>query len=861
MVIGEENGRIHLYRNNSINTEPIWTYEGMISDSTGNPIDLGSNSYSSPALGDIDKDGDIDMVIGEGNCRIHLYRNTSITTEPTWTYKGVVLDLTGNPIDPGGYYYISPALADIDNDGDADMFIGVNYGFIYFYRNDSDSESTIWEDIGKVSHFEYTFIEVNSNSIPTFEDIDSDGDYDLFIGQEEGTISFYLNDGDVTSDSFIDKGKITDSFDQTIDVGSFSSPALKDIDNDGELDMFIGESGGKVYLYRNNPINAEPVWTSEGTENDSLGNTIDIGSNSVPTFVDIDNDGDLDMFIGESDGMVYLYKNTTIGTEPVWTFEGTIDDSLGNTIDVGSNSAPAFVDIDSDGDYDMFIGEYDGDVNYYKNIGGMTSGIWKIVSSNYRTAEGQYKSAPTFVDIDNDGDHDLLNGDSDGGIHFFPTIGASHIYDTPGTYQATLRVTDDAGFTGTNSMSITVSPLNSPSANANAYPVSGDCPLTVAFNGTGSDPDGSIVLYEWDFNGDGTYDWSNTSTGNTSYTYTNAGTFNATLRVTDNDGKNAVDSVKIQSKFVIITSRTDSFNPINGEIANISTTISPDTTFTLKIVDWDGEVHRTLVNNESRTAGTYTDVWDGKDDSGLQVKDGVYFFIIEYSQDGETLQFDLRESAEFKKEEPERTLPVDPFNPYKDDFVEVTYTLTQSAEVSMFFWQSDITTSTPLVVRTLLVREIRGEGDHKEVWDGIDDKGTVVEPGYEYPVTLWVFNLPDNSIIITGNQPKITSISAEPNYFGPAYNPYSSKPTEHTAINFNLSKQSDVEVRIRNSEGVIINTFTKNDISSGANTIIWDGKDYRGKLVKKGGYTIALTAIDDIGNRSLPRYAAVIVHY
>lgn len=65
----------------------------------------------------------------------------------------------------------------------------------------------------------------------------------------------------------------------------------------------------------------------------------------------------------------------------------------------------------------------------------------------------------------------------------------------------------------------------------------------VYLNGTGSDPDGTIVLYEWDFDGDGTYDWSSPTSGYATHTYNDTGTYVAILRVTDNDG--ATDSCQV----------------------------------------------------------------------------------------------------------------------------------------------------------------------------------------------------------------------------------------------------------------------------------------------------------------------------
>ncbi len=58
----------------------------------------------------------------------------------------------------------------------------------------------------------------------------------------------------------------------------------------------------------------------------------------------------------------------------------------------------------------------------------------------------------------------------------------------------------------------------------------------ISFIVTAEDPDGEVILFEWDFDGDGIYDWNSTTTGNTTYLYGMDGKFNATLRITDNDG-------------------------------------------------------------------------------------------------------------------------------------------------------------------------------------------------------------------------------------------------------------------------------------------------------------------------------------
>jgi hypothetical protein len=85
-----------------------------------------------------------------------------------------------------------------------------------------------------------------------------------------------------------------------------------------------------------------------------------------------------------------------------------------------------------------------------------------------------------------------------------------------------------------------------PVANCIADPKSGVTPLTVQFGAPDStDPDGSVVLYEWDFDGDGTYDWNSGTSGSTTHAYETSGVHNAILRVTDDEGATDTESVTI----------------------------------------------------------------------------------------------------------------------------------------------------------------------------------------------------------------------------------------------------------------------------------------------------------------------------
>jgi PKD repeat protein len=110
---------------------------------------------------------------------------------------------------------------------------------------------------------------------------------------------------------------------------------------------------------------------------------------------------------------------------------------------------------------------------------------------------------------------------------------ASHVYKAPGVYNPLFRVTDNNGQTGVDRTSVSVRSRNlEPYADA-GDDRAGEAGAPVALNGTGFDPDGAVARYEWDFEGDGVWDYNGAS-GNVSHIYEGPGTFKALLRVTDN---------------------------------------------------------------------------------------------------------------------------------------------------------------------------------------------------------------------------------------------------------------------------------------------------------------------------------------
>ncbi len=246
--------------------------------------------------------------------------------------------------------------------------------------------------------------DTGTNAAPAFADLDNDGDYDLLVGQSAGNSKAYQNTGSVTSPTWT-----ANTAWNAPDVGDEASPAFADLDNDGDYDLLIGEyslgSSTTLYGYENTGSASSPTWTAKTAWDIS-----DIGGSLYsPAFADLDNDGDYDLLIGENAGVSKAYENTGSASSPNWTAK-----TAWNTPDVGAQSSPAFADLDNDGDYDLLMGESLGTTKAYENTGSVTSPVWIAKTAWDSTTDLGSFAQPAFADLDNDGDYDLLIGASGG---------------------------------------------------------------------------------------------------------------------------------------------------------------------------------------------------------------------------------------------------------------------------------------------------------------------------------------------------------------------------------------------------------------------------------------------------------------
>ncbi|MEX1275113.1 MAG: VCBS repeat-containing protein, partial [Bacteroidota bacterium] len=353
--------------------------------------------------GDVDGDGDQDLVWGDFfNRSLYFLRNTGTPTSP----QLVLSDSTWpkeTPVLTDGFNM--PQLVDLNNDERIDLLVGVLYpsysvdNFMY-YRNDGtqDDHQFVLETMNLIPT-----LDVGSTSSPAFVDVDGDGDLDLIVGSEDGKLAWFERTGLAGQAAFMHK---TDRF---VDLtGLFNiSPAFGDLDGDGKPDLLAGDANGRLRLYKG---------TTNFPEDTTFAlRTVSFGQNAAPVLVDIDNNGTLDLFVGTGGGRIHYFRNTGSAMNPAFALQTAFFDS----IDIGDDAKPVFVDLDNDGDQDLVVGARDGSVNYWRNDGTPMSFSFTFVKDFFLGINAGARAAPAFADLDGDGDHDLFLGNTKGGLYFY----------------------------------------------------------------------------------------------------------------------------------------------------------------------------------------------------------------------------------------------------------------------------------------------------------------------------------------------------------------------------------------------------------------------------------------------------------
>ncbi len=311
---------------------------------------LQSSGYNAPSFGDLDNDGDMDLLAGvlggafnpNRTARSNLYMYEQLPDEQFTRRTTRFID----QIDVGSESY--PVLVDFDADGDDDLLVsnkissddGRTASLAYFENVDGTYHT------GEVPAFFPAY-----HYAPAFADLDADGDNDLLLGTWNDGIAWYRNEGAPDAPRFVLQQRAY----IRLTRGSHTTPALVDIDHDGDFDLFVGETSGAINFYRNAGTASAPAF--EFVSDEYAG--IDVGRRSVPTFIDADRDGDLDMIVGSEHEGILLFRNQGDRTTPMF------GESEPLPYDVPEAAAPSFGDPDGDGALELMVGGYSGGLLYF----------------------------------------------------------------------------------------------------------------------------------------------------------------------------------------------------------------------------------------------------------------------------------------------------------------------------------------------------------------------------------------------------------------------------------------------------------------------------------------------------------------
>ncbi len=322
---------------------------------------------------------------------------------------------------------------DLTGNGVRDLVVGVNEAFtasntesLWFYENLGDDNAPIFSYIqdnflqdGTIDHGEV--------AAPSFADVTGNGLTDMVIGSRGvftgGTtfvpsLALYTNVGTATEPVF----QLTDSNwlqVSQLGLGQYVHPSFGDIDGDGDLDLVIGDLSGRVFLFLNTAGAGNPMQFELGGALSADGAVIDVGQLSTPQLYDLDQDGKVDLIIGERNGNLNYYRNT--GGPGGFGFT-LMTDTLGgvDVIEFGffiGNSAPHFYRYE--GVTFLMVGVEQGRLYHYSNIDGNEMGTYQLESSNAFGVTAGEKSRPAVLDMNNDGYPELFCGSIGGGVLFY----------------------------------------------------------------------------------------------------------------------------------------------------------------------------------------------------------------------------------------------------------------------------------------------------------------------------------------------------------------------------------------------------------------------------------------------------------
>jgi hypothetical protein len=389
--------------------------------STVTPLDLDGNAVMDVILGDISYNNLNALYNDGGTASSHIGSQDSV-----FPVYDVPVDVQ---IFPAAFY------VDVNNDARRDLLVSPNnrslsrnFTSSWFYENTGTDAAPVFS-LSSTDLIQGEMIDLGEGAYPVPFDYNSDGRMDLIVanygyfdpsGNYPSQLALFSNIGTATMPEFelIDRdfGGLGSST-----LGQALYPTFGDLDGDQDQDMIIGDLQGKMHFFTNDPVGGQASFTLTATDiTDINGSVMDVGQFAAPQLFDVNGDTLLDLLVGERNGNINYYQNLGTATAPSWAL---IHDTIGDVVvteywNITGYSTPHMY-FNNNGEREMLVGSESGFIHLYDNIDNNLNGVWNQVDSAFQNIRTGVRTGICVADYTGDNKLDVIVGNYRGGIGFW----------------------------------------------------------------------------------------------------------------------------------------------------------------------------------------------------------------------------------------------------------------------------------------------------------------------------------------------------------------------------------------------------------------------------------------------------------
>ncbi|TWT51301.1 FG-GAP repeat protein [Rubripirellula amarantea] len=372
--------------------ESAFKLQPMAYNHPGLEVDLGVGLWAYPIAVDYDNDGDTDLIVG---CPDKPSQGTYYFENPTQDPQNKMPVFKPGVRIGDGYHYMTPSVVN----GETIVLVPGQE-----FRRNSNTGQFDFSKPRKIDapadpqHYVQGRTRAN---MWRYVDFDGDNDRDIAVaigdwsdlgwdhaydnhgnwrnGPLHGSVSILINEGNDEKPIYKQPHTKLHAGGGELDVYGWPSPNFADFDGDGDLDLLCGEFLDGFTYFQNVGSRNAPDYAAGRRLDDSSGNLLSMHVQMItPSAVDWDNDGDQDLIVGDEDGRVAFIENTGRLFDQMPVFEAPkYFRQQADTLKFGALATPFAYDWDNDGDQDILCGNTAGSIGWFENLGVANDGMPK----------------------------------------------------------------------------------------------------------------------------------------------------------------------------------------------------------------------------------------------------------------------------------------------------------------------------------------------------------------------------------------------------------------------------------------------------------------------------------------------------